>query len=153
MFSSLRNIENSLSRNLTAIATAASKSTIASVIATVMISLAAAVTAGSVIAITSAVAVALSKPKDETASKVAMYSSIGAIGCGAVLGLVYISKPSGKPSQPALKNGRSAHQSDDNTWKDWRNFVVVRKVKESEEITSFYLQPEDKGKISNFQPG
>lgn len=153
MFSSLRNIENSLSKNLTAIATAASKSTIASVVASVMISLAAAVTAGSVIAITSAVAIALIKPKDETASKVAMYSSIGAIGCGAVLGLVYVNEPSGKPSQQALGEGRSAHQSDDNSWKDWRNFVVVRKVKESEEITSFYLQPEDKGKIPNFQPG
>ena len=153
MFSSLRKIENSLSRNITAIATAGSKSTIASVIATVMISFAAAVTAGAVIALTSVVVFGLIKPKDESANKAAMYASIGAIGSGAILGLVYISQASGKPSKPASSDERSAQQPDDRSWKNWRDFVVVRKVKESEEITSFYLQPKDKGEIPNFQPG
>lgn len=54
----------------------------------------------------------------------------------------------GKPTQAKQTEFRD-HQ----TWKDWRNFVVVRKVKEGEEITSFYLQPEDQGSIPNFQPG
>ncbi len=38
-------------------------------------------------------------------------------------------------------------------WKDFRNFVVVKKVKESDVITSFYLKPEDGGKVSSFIPG
>jgi nitric oxide dioxygenase len=38
-------------------------------------------------------------------------------------------------------------------WKDFRNFVVVRKEKESDVITSFYLRPEDGGELSSFLPG
>jgi len=38
-------------------------------------------------------------------------------------------------------------------WKDFRRFVVQRKVKESDVITSFYLVPEDGGEVSDFLPG
>ncbi|NBI29551.1 NO-inducible flavohemoprotein [Chengkuizengella marina] len=38
-------------------------------------------------------------------------------------------------------------------WKDFRKFVVYKKVKESKMITSFYLRPEDGKEISNFLPG
>ncbi|MEB3357251.1 MAG: 2Fe-2S iron-sulfur cluster-binding protein [Synechococcales bacterium] len=38
-------------------------------------------------------------------------------------------------------------------WRDWRNLVVTRKVVESSEITSFYLQPQDGGSLPSFQPG
>lgn len=38
-------------------------------------------------------------------------------------------------------------------WKGFRNFTVTRKVKESDVITSFYLQPEDGKPIASFQPG
>lgn len=38
-------------------------------------------------------------------------------------------------------------------WEGFRNFVVDKKVKESEVITSFYLVPEDGGKIASYQPG
>ncbi|MBB5325875.1 nitric oxide dioxygenase [Anoxybacillus tepidamans] len=38
-------------------------------------------------------------------------------------------------------------------WKDFRKFVVQKKVKESDVITSFYLVPEDQGAISDFLPG
>ncbi|MBA2875808.1 NO-inducible flavohemoprotein [Thermaerobacillus caldiproteolyticus] len=38
-------------------------------------------------------------------------------------------------------------------WKDFRKFVVQKKVKESDVITSFYLVPEDGGDISEFLPG
>lgn len=38
-------------------------------------------------------------------------------------------------------------------WKDFRNFIVVKKVKESDVITSFYLQPEDKQAIASYLPG
>ncbi len=38
-------------------------------------------------------------------------------------------------------------------WAGWRPFVVKRKVRESEEIISFYLYPSDGGAVSDFIPG
>ncbi|MFC0471418.1 NO-inducible flavohemoprotein [Halalkalibacter kiskunsagensis] len=38
-------------------------------------------------------------------------------------------------------------------WDDFREFVISKKEKESEVITSFYLKPKDGGTISDFQPG
>ncbi len=38
-------------------------------------------------------------------------------------------------------------------WAGWRPFVVKQKVKESEEITSFYLYPSDGGAVSDFTAG
>ncbi|WHY02925.1 NO-inducible flavohemoprotein [Neobacillus sp. DY30] len=38
-------------------------------------------------------------------------------------------------------------------WEDFRSFVVDRKVKESDVITSFYLKPADNKEIAHFLPG
>lgn len=38
-------------------------------------------------------------------------------------------------------------------WDGFRHFVIRKKIKESEVITSFYLQPEDGGPIADFLPG
>ncbi len=38
-------------------------------------------------------------------------------------------------------------------WKDFRNFVVDKKVKESSVITSFYLKPKDGKALSLYKPG
>lgn len=39
-------------------------------------------------------------------------------------------------------------------WKDWKDFKIVKKEKESEEITSFYLEPVDAGfSLPSFKPG
>jgi nitric oxide dioxygenase len=39
-------------------------------------------------------------------------------------------------------------------WKDWKDFKIVKKEKESEEITSFYLEPVDAGfALPSFKPG
>ncbi|MNS12320.1 Flavohemoprotein [compost metagenome] len=38
-------------------------------------------------------------------------------------------------------------------WKGWRTFVIAKIVKESEEINSFYLKPEDNKEIADFYPG
>ncbi|RMZ82336.1 hypothetical protein DV738_g1765, partial [Chaetothyriales sp. CBS 135597] len=38
-------------------------------------------------------------------------------------------------------------------WTGWRKFKVAHKVPESEEITSFYLEPLDGGSLPPFQPG
>ncbi len=102
-------------------------------------SLTAAVTLGSVITFTGAVVIGITNPKNESAYQAGVYASLLGMGCGAVLGLVQTPKQ----NQP----------SDSITWKDWRDFMVVRKVKESEEITSFYLQPKDQDIIPNFLPG
>ncbi|MBM0745434.1 2Fe-2S iron-sulfur cluster binding domain-containing protein (plasmid) [Phormidium sp. CLA17] len=109
-------------------------------------SLTAAFTTLSVITLTSAIAIGVTKSKDESAYKTAVYASFIGAGCGALFGFASKSKGNQRTAQPT-------QTTDSTIWKDWRNFVVVRKVKESEEITSFYLQPEDKGDIPNFQPG
>jgi ferredoxin-NADP reductase len=117
-----------------------------------MRSLTAATTACSVVTLASAIAIGTINPKDKSAYQWGVYATLLATGGGAVLGLAYTGKTqerrslqdSGTSSMP-----NSEHQ----IWRDWRNFVVVRKVKESEEITSFYLKPEDGDTIPNFQPG
>ncbi|KAB2332114.1 NO-inducible flavohemoprotein [Cytobacillus depressus] len=38
-------------------------------------------------------------------------------------------------------------------WEGFRNFIVDKKVTESDVITSFYLLPEDGGSIATFKPG
>lgn len=115
-------------------------------------SLTAALTTCSAIALASAVAIGATNSKDESAYKAAVYSSLIGAGCGALFGLGYRGKESEQTSAQAPRDA-SLIELTRNTWKDWRNFVVIRKVKESEEITSFYLQPVDKGVIPSFQPG
>ena len=39
------------------------------------------------------------------------------------------------------------------SWTGWRNFIVDKKVKESEEITSFYLVPQDAQPLPAYKPG
>lgn len=38
-------------------------------------------------------------------------------------------------------------------WTGWKPFIVKQKVKESSEITSFYLYPSDGGAVAHFVPG
>jgi len=38
-------------------------------------------------------------------------------------------------------------------WTDWREFEIAKKVKESEEITSFWIKPVDGGVLPEFKPG
>ena len=56
-------------------------------------------------------------------------------------------------SEQAAKTLEASSNGLIDEWKEWRNFVVSRKVKESAEITSFYLQPQDGGPLPSFQPG
>jgi len=113
-------------------------------------SLTAAVTIGSIVTMASGIALGAAKAKENAAYRTALYSVLAGVGCGAIFGLLYADK-----TQPSTEAQPSTPvQPEEHTnWKDWRNFVVVRKVKESEEITSFYLQPQDQGVIPNYQPG
>ena len=57
-----------------------------------------------------------------------------------------------------LMAGHEANLYEDKTakehgWTSWRPFLVKEKVKESAEITSFYLYPADGGKVMSHTPG
>lgn len=79
--------------------------------------------------------------------KLAVYGSLLGAVAGAVVGGATGYKPSSKPrkAKPTAK--------EDSGWKDWRSFVVAKKVPESNEITSFYLQPQDGDKLPDYKPG
>ncbi len=116
-------------------------------------SLTAALTTLSVISLASAIAIGVTKSKDESAYKTAIYASLIGAGCGALFGFAATSQENQRNATQTLPDEQPTQTTASITWKDWRNFVVVRKVKESEEITSFYLQLEDQGDMPTFQPG
>jgi uncharacterized protein len=115
-------------------------------------SLTAAVTACSVITLVSAIAIGTTNPKDKSGYQWGVYAALLAAGGGAAMSLAYRAKPQENPI-PQGSGTAPMPTMAAQSWKDWRNFVMVRKVKESEEITSFYLKPEDGEDIPNFQPG
>ncbi|GAB4371605.1 MAG: 2Fe-2S iron-sulfur cluster-binding protein [Elainellaceae cyanobacterium] len=114
-------------------------------------SLTAAATIGSMATMASAIALGTTNAKSQAAYQTALYAALAGTGCGAVIGLLYPEKNSQKLKQ--IQQLKQIQSVADYSWKNWRNFVVIHKVKESEEITSFYLQPEDRESIPNFQPG
>ena len=90
--------------------------------------------------------IGISNLKENKANhKIAVYGSfLGAIA-GAIIGGIIGYEPNSKST--------ATKATDEKTWQDWRNFVVERKVKESAEITSFYLKPQDSEKLPDFKPG
>ena len=105
-------------------------------------SLVGAATVGSVLTLAFGLALGSTKDKAPDAYRAAVYAVLVGAAGGAVFGL---------KSKPNSQQDRTI--DDRRGWQDWRNFVVTRKVAESEDITSFYLQPEDKQEIPNFKPG
>lgn len=102
--------------------------------------------------VVSGIAIGFLAPKSDAAGKVGAFSAgVGAIG-GAVLGLVVTGAPARK-EEPQGEEKTTESATEGEVWTSWRNFVVSRKVRESEEITSFYLQPEDGGSLPDFKPG
>jgi uncharacterized protein len=103
------------------------------------------------VTIVSGAAIALTNSQQQSVYKIGVYTSLIGTGCGALVGLVSGNKVRKKDAIQASSTAQNF--ANGNNWKNWRNFVVIRKVKESEEITSFYLKPEDNGEIPNFKPG
>ena len=94
-----------------------------------------------------ALIIGISNLKENRVShKIGVYGSLLGAIAGAIIGGTIGYKPSSKST--AKKKA-----TDKETWQDWRNFVVERKVKESTEITSFYLKPQDGKKLPDFKPG
>jgi len=48
---------------------------------------------------------------------------------------------------------KAALVDSNNTWTTWRDFRIAKKILESDEVTSFYLEPTDGKKLPSFQPG
>ncbi len=114
--------------------------------------LTAALTTAAVVTFAAAITMGLSQSKGAATYKTALITSlVGATG-GGLFGLLYSHKRHDQTKQN-LSTTPSSTARASTDWKDWRNFVVIRKVKESEEITSFYLKPEDQGNIPQFLPG
>ncbi|PZV12833.1 MAG: oxidoreductase [Pseudanabaena sp.] len=88
----------------------------------------------------------LLNPKNESTHKLIVYAVIASAAVGTVSGLA-----AGKSKSTASET--TENDAKNTEWKDWRKFVVDRKVKESDSITSFYLKPLDGGMIPNFIPG
>ena len=105
-----------------------------------------------IVTVVSAVTIGLTTPKNKSSSanQMAIYASLLSAIAGAVVGFV-AGDTSFKNDSARQKDTAKDEESD--TWKGWRNFVVDRKVKESEEITSFYLKPQDGKPITDFKPG
>ena len=116
-------------------------------------SIAAGIFLGSLVTIPTALAFQLVKsPQDsyvESNSKLVVYTGLVSTAIGAAIGL-----GAGKRKDDRdLTNDSIEVESLTNRWTDWRKFIVMRKVKESDGITSFYLHPEDNGAIPDFSPG
>ena len=111
MFESLKNIHNPVLRSLTAAAAAFS-----------------------IVTVVSGLAIATIAPKNKAAYQSGIYAALIALGGGATLGLV----TAGTGRRQTATTSVSSNIEADGIWHDWRNFVVDRKVEESEEITSFY---------------
>ncbi|MGB3495686.1 MAG: 2Fe-2S iron-sulfur cluster-binding protein [Elainellaceae cyanobacterium] len=87
--------------------------------------------------------------KEDSAFQTAGYIAGGSAIAGAIIGAA--TPPAAKSS--TTKSARAKTVTSKDGWTDWRDFVVVRKVKESAEITSFYLKPKDGQAIPSFKPG
>jgi ferredoxin-NADP reductase len=92
----------------------------------------------------------LFNPKNEVTHKLIVYASLASTAIGSIGGVA-----TGKSRSISSKSTASLVEEVESTteWRDWRKFVVDRKVQESESITSFYLRPLDEGLIPNFAPG
>lgn len=100
-------------------------------------------TSFAMVTVISSLAISSTNPKDKSANTIGVYASILAFVAGAGFGF---------GSKSNFIQTRSKFPTR-NTSQSWRDFVVVRKHPESNDITSFYLQPIDDRELANFQPG
>jgi ferredoxin-NADP reductase len=82
---------------------------------------------------------------EESRLKTHLSLTLGGAGLGALTGLLLAGR--------GLAPTQAASSSSEPGWSEWRSFRVVRKVSESEEITSFHLEAVDGLPIAPFQPG
>lgn len=104
--------------------------------------------AGSILAMSSAIAIGIANLKGEKAYRNAVILVLSGAGVGTI-GSFALGQAKKVDPLPLEVSEESIPQK----WQDWRNFVVFRKEKESKEITSFYLRPIDQEQLPDFLPG
>jgi uncharacterized protein len=119
----------------------------------VLRAIAAGIFLGSLVTILAGLALELLKspkqPTPESTNKLVVYASVASTVIGAAIGL-----SSGKRKDNEVKSSDLGDLKLLNSgWHDWRKFIVMRKVTESDNITSFYLHPDDNEPIPAFMPG
>ena len=110
-------------------------------------SITAASAAFAIVTMLAAVAIGLNDSKDKTANKTGIYAALIALAAGAGGGLLVKAEPQASKRSTASKTQTEAG------WQDWRDFKIIKKEAESQEITSFYFQPVDGKSIPDFKPG
>jgi uncharacterized protein len=105
---------------------------------------------GTLVTIPATLAIALLVPEKESAHKLIVNTSLVSTVIGAIGGLA-LGKKAKEEKEEFEKTTEIKLNSKE--WKDWRKFVVARKVIESDSITSFYLKPEDSGELPSYIPG
>lgn len=100
----------------------------------------------------SGVMIGLLSPKEKAAHRWGVSAALLGLVGGGTIGLIQKQQSQSGQDNEQINVDVSQPTGKVN-WKDWRNFIVVHKVKESEEITSFYLKPQDQGELPQFQPG
>ncbi|NER79156.1 MAG: 2Fe-2S iron-sulfur cluster binding domain-containing protein [Leptolyngbya sp. SIO1D8] len=89
-------------------------------------------------------------PLEGRKHRLSTYATLLGAGAGALFGVTVKPTPAkGRSTPQAVAELKTLSSS----WTGWRNFVVIRKVPESREITSFYLKPQDGQSIPGFVPG
>ncbi|MEM1369412.1 MAG: 2Fe-2S iron-sulfur cluster-binding protein [Cyanobacteria bacterium P01_H01_bin.15] len=113
------------------------------------------------IAVVSGIITGFSTPKDgddaaarqEAANRINVMATLLGATAGGILGVAYkVNAPSAaqaKGSSNVIAKSETAAE----TWKDWREFAVAKKIPESSEITSFYLKPVQPFSLPNYRPG
>ncbi|HYP04441.1 MAG TPA: FAD-binding oxidoreductase, partial [Cyanobium sp.] len=109
--------------------------------------------AGTIVAFTaSSLAHAIPGGRGESRQPEGLFTTLAGGGFGAIGGLLLARhRPRGRHA--VLGADRLPQSGSTGEWSDWRPFQVVRKVKESEEITSFHLATVDAGPLPRFAPG
>jgi len=90
-------------------------------------------------------------PKGEPRATIDLYATLAGGGLGAIAALVLPGRRKATPGP--TRNDPSSSSADSDGWAGWRPLKVVLKVKESEEITSFQLEPVDGRPLPGFLPG
>lgn len=95
---------------------------------------------------------AIAGPRGEAWPAPGLRGTLAGAGLGALAALALTRPRHGAATAPA-QGVEATGGTGPRGWADWRPFRVARKVKESEEITSFHLEPLDAQPLPDFMPG
>lgn len=100
----------------------------------------------------SSVLLGLTGPKGAARATIGLYGTLAGAALGAITSLV-MPRRRAEASAASAPNGQTSSGSGPEGWTGWRPFRVARRVMESQDITSFHLEPVDGGPLPGFLPG